>query len=254
MTQSLRSSPNAHRLLLRMPKAIRALFSSVQMEALEIALVPRTHKVDVRFLLPLMGKGAYFVLAAGPNRRSPERLERERSPNAAMSDLKSAINVNQSLRNTPNAFRMPNACRLLQRMPADVAQTFTMEQMQAIEAALIPRSHLIDVRLSLPLMGKGAYMVLAAGPDTRSHYKNIQNGNPFVMPTVVASVAVAAMSLAGLVQLKGSALLKEEDPVFAEEKFHPTVVPFKKNRAECLESGRQWIDDQCIDKIHDPDF
>ncbi|MFK8182571.1 MAG: hypothetical protein AB8B99_04300 [Phormidesmis sp.] len=254
MSQSLRSCPNAHRLLLRMPKAIRPSFSSVQMEALELALVPRTHKIDVRFLLPLMGKGAYFVLAAGPNRRRDQRARQERSPHAAFSNLKNAIDLNQSLRLSPHALRFPNAFRLLQRMPTEISATFTPEQLQAMENALIPRSHLIDIRLSLPMMGKGAYMVLAAGPDTRSHYKNIQNGNPFVMPTVVASVTLAALSIAGLVQLKGSALLQEEDPVFAKEAFHPTVVPFKKNRAECLESGRRWIDDQCIDEVHDPDF
>ena len=224
---------------------MRSAFSPTQIEALELALVPRTHKVDVRFLLPLMGKGAYFVLAAGPNRRSADRGG---SGQATFSEREGAMNQNSAFTHSPNAYRV------LRRMSGDVVTTFTSEQIQAIETALIPRSHLINMRLSLPMLGKGAYMVLAAGPNTRSHYKDIQNGNPFVMPTVFASVTVAALSLAGLVQLKGSALLREEDPVFANEKFHPTVVPFKKNRNECLESGRQWIDNQCIDKVHDPDF
>ena len=268
MSQSLRSYPNAQRLLLRMPEAIRAQFSLAQLEAIELALVPRTHRIDIRFLLPLMGKGAYFVLAAGPNRRSTKRSSTPRSPNAALNELQGAIGRSYAHR-TPNqamsalrgvidmsqAFHnSPNAYRMFQRIPKSVAMTFTPQQVQAIETALIPRSHLIDVRLSLPLMGKGAYLVLAAGPDTRSHYKDIQNSNPFVMPTVFASVVMAALSIGGLVQLRGSALLQEEDPVFANEEFHPTVVPFKTNRADCLESGRQWIDNQCIDETHDPDF
>lgn len=245
MIQPFRNHPNAHRLLLRMPVADRSVFSQTQIEALELALVPRTHKVDVRFLLPMVGKGAYFVLAAGPNRRlAPRQGEGQ----ATFSEKEGAMYDN------PAFSKYPNAYRVLRRMPSLVAATFTPAQILAIESALIPRSHLIDIRLSLPMLGQGAYMVLAAGPDTRSHYKNIQNGNPFVMPTVFASVAVAALSIVGLVQLKGSALLAEEDPVFAKEKFHPTVVPFKKNRNECLESGRQWIDNQCIDKVHDPEF
>ncbi|MEM6452037.1 MAG: hypothetical protein AAF703_17205 [Cyanobacteria bacterium P01_D01_bin.105] len=248
MSQFLRHYPNAYRLLLRMPKDIRFAFSPAQMESIELALVPRTHKVDVRFLLPLLGKGAYFVLSAGPNRRGQSRLDDGRSANAVLGELKNVIDMNQAFRNSPNAYRM------LQRIPKEVITTFTPAQIQAMEAALVPRSHLIDIRLSLPLMGKGAYMVLAAGPNTRSHYNNIQNGNPFVMPTVFASVTVAALSIAGLVQLKGSNLLKEEDPVFTQEKFHPTVVPFKKNRAECLESGRRWVDNECIDQVHDPTF
>ena len=231
-----------------MPEAIRSAFSPAQMESIELALVPRTHKVDLRFLLPLMGKGAYFVLAAGPNRRGAARTAGERTPHAALAALKGAIGANQMFRDSPNA------CRMLQRVPPELITTFTAEQIRAIETALIPRSHLIDVRMSLPFVGEGAYMILAAGPDTRSHYKDIQNGNPFVMPTVFASVTVAALSLTGLVHLKGSALLQAEDPVFADDKFHPTVVPFKKNRNECLESGREWIDNQCIDKVHDPDF
>jgi len=246
MSQLLRNHPNAHRLLLRMPVATRSVFSPAQIEAIELALVPRTHKVDVRFLLPMMGKGAYFVLAAGPNRRGAMR-QREEQANFA-----EAMSHHPAFAHSHSA--CPNAYRILRRMPEALAVTFTPAQIEAIETALIPRTHLIDMRLSLPMMGQGAYMVLAAGPNRRSHYKDIQNGNPFVMPTVFASVTVAALSLLGLVQLRGSALLQEEDPVFAKEKFHPTVVPFKKNRNECLESGRQWIDDQCIDKIHDPTF
>lgn len=245
MSQPLRNTPNAHRLLLRMPVAVRSTFSAAQIEAIELALVPRTHKVDVRFLLPMLGKGAYCVLAAGPNRRSAMR---QGEGQAAFSSREGAMEANPAFARTPHAYRM------LRRISGAIATTFTHEQIAAIETALIPRKHLIDVRIPLPLMGKGAYVIIAAGPNKRSHYKDIQNGNPFVMPTVVASVTVAALSLAGLVQLRGSALLKEEDPVFANEKFHPTVVPFKKNRNECLESGRQWIDNQCIDKVHDPDF
>ncbi len=157
--------------------------------------------------------------------------------------------MNTPFRNSPNAHRM------LQRMPAEISATFSAGQVQAIEAALVPRTHVIDVRLSLPFLGKGAYLVFAAGPNKRAHYRNLQNGNPFVMPAVLASAFVGAISIFGLVQLNGSALLQEPDPVFAQgEEFHPTIVPFKKNRQECEESGRQWTDEKCIDTVHDPDF
>jgi hypothetical protein len=237
-------------MLLRMPKDLRATFSPQQLEAIENALVPRTHQVDVRMLLPFLGKGAYLVLVAGPNRRSQPRSGQPDWPMGdASAMLSSVINVSQLCRNSPNAYHM------LQRMPKAITTTFSAVQIQAIENALIPRSHIVDIRLSLPLMGKGAYFVFAAGPNKRAHYRDLQNRNPFVIPAVCASAFCGVAAIAGLVHLKGSDLLKRPDPAFAkEEAFYPTVVPFKKNRYECENSGRKWIDNHCVDKIHDPTF
>ncbi|MEL6816913.1 MAG: hypothetical protein AAFP03_19230, partial [Cyanobacteria bacterium J06598_3] len=53
-------------------------------------------------------------------------------------------------RNSPNAYRM------LQRMRQEVSMTFTPPQIQAIEIALVPRTHVVDVRFALPLLGKEA--------------------------------------------------------------------------------------------------
>ncbi len=252
MSQPLRKNPNAHRMLMRMSKALQATFSPSQIEAIENALIPCTHTVDIRWLLPLCGRGAYLVLAAGPNRRARSRAKNslhDQKPSAVPAALSSVITMSQSFRNSPNAYRM------LQRMPTEVSTTFSAVQIQAIESALVPRSHVIDLRLSLPWLGKGAYLVLAAGPNRRSHYKNLQNRNLLVMPAVCASVVVGAAAIFGLVQLSGSNLLATPDPIFSTDTaFYPTVVPFKKNRQECEQSARQWIDDQCIDTIHDPTF
>ena len=252
MSQPLRKNPNAHRMLMRMSQAIQATFSPLQIEAIENALVPRTHTLDVRLLLPLCGRGAYLVLAAGPNRRARSRAEsslHNQKPNDVPTALASVIAMSQSFHNSPNAYRM------LQRVPTEVGTTFSAGQIQAIESALVPRSHIVDLRLSLPWLGKGAYLVLAAGPNRRSHYQDLQNRNLLVMPAVCASVVVGAAAILGLVQLNGSSLLAAPDPIFSTEAaFYPTVVPFKKNRQECEQSARQWIDNQCIDTIHDPSF
>ncbi len=252
MSPSLRKTPNAQRLLFRMPDLVRGTFSPSQIQAIEDALAPRTHAVDVRWLLPpLLGKGAYLVLSAGPNRRSPQRESQLQSqdPRNLPGVLADVIGMSQSLQGSPNAYRM------LQRMPRSVSTTFSAMQIKAMEHALIPRGHVVDLRLSLPFLGRGAYFVLSAGPNKRSHYRNLQNGNPFVMPAVFTSVVIGAASIVGLVALKSSALLQQPDPVFSQgEAFYPTVVPFKKNRQECEESGRKWIDQQCIDSVHDPVF
>lgn len=255
MSSLFRTSPNAYRMLQRMRKEVANTFTTVQIEAIEIALVPRTHMVDIRWGLPLLGTGAYFVFLAGPNRRQKVRGQGSqdlpmRDPSMMQEALANAINVSHAVRSSPNAYRM------LKRMPPEVSASFSPMQITAMEAALIPRAHVVDLRLSLPMLGKGAYMVFAAGPNRRARYhNNLQNRNPFVMPAVVASVFVGGLSILGLVHLRGSDLLKEPDPVFAQgEEFHPTVVPFKKTRQECEESDRQWIDNKCVDTLHDPTF
>lgn len=254
MSPLFRNSPNAYRMLQRMHPEISATFSAIQIQAIEIALVPRTHVIDIRVALPLLGKGAYLVFLAGPNKRTGDRTQPEkklsmRDPSTVPTALANAINASHAIRSNPNAHRV------LKRMPQEISASFNPTQIRAIEAALIPRSHVVDIRLSLPFLGKGAYLVFAAGPNRRAHYNNLQNGNPFVMPAVAASILVGAMSILGLVYLKGSKLLEEPDPVFAQgEEFHPTVVPFKKTKEQCEESDRQWINNQCIDTIHDPTF
>jgi len=250
MSQAFRKSPNALRMLQRIPHPIQRTFSLAQVQAIENALVPRTHAIDIRCLMPAMfGKGAYLVLSAGPNTRAKSRQMAHPPSEDVRNVLSSVIGLTQSRQTSPNAYR------LLTRLPVEISATFTPQQIQAIETALVPRQHVVDVRLSMPFLGKGAYFVFAAGPNRRARYRDLQNGNPFVMPAVAASALVGTLAIAGLVHLKGSRLLAGPDPSFvAEDSFHPTVVPFKKNRGECEESGRHWIDDQCIDNVHDPVF
>lgn len=253
---SLRKYPNAYRMLSRISAGHQALFTPAQIQALEDALAPRTHLLDLRMSLPLMGKGAYFVFMGGPNRREQPRdlrsnatALRENTP-AGMPAALSRAAVRRKTRQRNSA-----AYRMLQRIPNQIMTTFTPAQIRAMEAALVPRSHMIDIRLSTPWFGKGAYLVFVAGPNRRAHYRDIQNGNPFVMPAVFASVVLAAGSILGLVHLKGSDILAEPDPIFDQGPgFYHTIVPFKKNQRECMESGRQWIEGKCIDETHDPNF
>ncbi len=158
------------------------------------------------------------------------------------------VGSNQSFRSCPNADRF------LKRLPIEISTTFTPAQIQAIEAALIPRTHVIDIQQQLPLLGKGAYLVFAAGPNRRAYYhSNLQNRNTWIMPVVLVSAAVSTLSILGLITIQGSQLFAKPDPSFTKEKaFYPTTVPFKKNQKECEQSFRQWIDDKCVDSEHDP--
>lgn len=232
-----------------MSKEQARAFTLVQLQAIEDALLPRTHRFDFRCLIPILGQGAYFVLIAGPNRRDAARRKVQQMPGQSTAAATMVMSASQAYQNSPNAYR------LIFRIDQAIAATFSAGQIQALEAALVPRQHVVDLRLSLPILGKGAYLAFAAGPNRRARYRSIQNRNPFVIPAVIASGAVGALSLAGLIQLKSSELLAEPDPSFSnKEAFHSTTLPFKKNRGECEESNRQWINNQCVDNTHDPAF
>ncbi len=246
MSLSLRSYLDAYRMLQRMPEDIRRTFTPTQIQAMEIALVPRTHRVDRRFSIPLMGTSTYFVFLTGPNSRKDSHQKAHPAKKEYMRKLWAT--------NGRARVHSPNARRLLFRIPQEVCTTFTPTQIQAIEAALVPRSHAVDLRLSLPFFGQGSCLAIAAGPNRCAHDHNLQKRNPFVMPAVFTSVLIGAASIFGLVHLRGSKLLAQPDQFTKEKGFHPTAVPFKTNRGECEESGREWMDNQCIDTVHDPVF
>ncbi len=230
-----------------MPQSERATFTSLQIQCMETALVPRTHAVDLRLSLPLFGKEAYLMLAVGPNHRAkPRNRQPERMPPV----LSSVISLSQPCRS------YPKASHLLQRLPIEISTTFTLSQIQAMEGALTPRAHLIDVQQQLPFLGKGAYLVFAAGPNRRARYhSNLRNRNAWVMPVILVSTAVSTLSLFSLITLRSSQLLAKPDPSFTTKKaFYPTTVPFKRNQQECEQSSRQWINDKCVDSEHDPAF
>ncbi len=214
-----------------------------QIQAIESALIVRPHIVDLRLSIPpLLGGGAYVVVIAGTERRMVPRKSR-RQARGEVHDISQLFET------------FPHASRLLGRMPEEVSTSFTPVQINAMDSVLTPRTHAIDLRSSFPVFGRELYAACLAGRNRRTYYRNLQNRNPLVMPMACVSVAVSAIALFALVHLKSSALLAEPDPLVSKEPtFYPAVVPFKENREECEKSDRQWIDDQCIDAIHDPVF
>ena len=236
MNQLFRPSPSAGFMVQRMPASIRATFTRDQLQAIESALVVRPHALDLRISLPWFGRGGYLVLIAGV---------------ALAARGRSARATNQLLKS------FPHASHLLETMSKAVAASFTPDQIKAMDRTLVPRTHPIDLRSSVLIFGREFYAACIAGSNLRTIYRyhNLQNRNPFVIPIACVSVAVSAITLLALVHLRSSPLLAEFDPLMSTEStFHPTAVPFKKNREDCEKSDRQWIEEQCIDIVHDPTF
>ena len=60
-----------------------------------------------------------------------------------------------------------SAADLLKRLPRDIAETFSNEQLDALGRAAAPSRHPIDIRLSLPFPSGRRYVVLLAGREKR---------------------------------------------------------------------------------------
>ncbi len=80
------------RLLANMPEDVANSFTELQLTMIEHALDGghwREHRVDVRLSIPFLWRRFYFVLLAGPERRSRERRtsERLRRPLATIANV-----------------------------------------------------------------------------------------------------------------------------------------------------------------------
>ncbi|NER78321.1 MAG: hypothetical protein F6K42_01845 [Leptolyngbya sp. SIO1D8] len=148
--------------------------------------------------------------------------------------------------------------RFLKNLPEDVANSFTLEQLKAMQVALQStqwRRHPIDIRLSIPLLWKRFYFVLVAGPERRSkqRLKSDQIRNPVWTPVnllfATGLIGLGILAALGLFQLKSISL----DTLTGIE-THPAGIPFKEDQAACEESGRTWEEGKCIDYHHDPIF
>jgi hypothetical protein len=91
------------------------------------------------------------------------------------------------------------ACRwLLERMPADMAKTFTDGQLAAIECALdhgTPGKKAVDVRLSIPLFQRRAFLVFLAGLERRSPERRSQDREQHALWTFANACAFAFIFL-----------------------------------------------------------
>ncbi|MBE7381466.1 MAG: hypothetical protein F6J95_008660 [Leptolyngbya sp. SIO1E4] len=148
--------------------------------------------------------------------------------------------------------------RFLKRLPEEVADSFTVEQLQAMQSALQTtqwRRHPVDLRLTIPILWKKFYVVLVAGPERRSNQRRMLDRakNPIWTSTnllfVVGLVSLGIMLSLGLFQLKSLSL-----NLLPSTEIHPAGIPFKESQAACEETGRVWQDGECIDYEHDPIF
>ncbi len=104
--------------------------------------------------------------------------------------------------------------RLLADMPEDVANSFTEFQLTMIEHALDGgcwREHLVDIRLSIPLLWRRFYFVILAGPERRSRERRRGERRRRPLGTIANIVVFAVFLLLLIPAVVGSIQLISMD-------------------------------------------
>lgn len=96
--------------------------------------------------------------------------------------------------------------RLLANMPAEVADSFTELQLEMIEHALERgpwQGHVVDVRLSVPLLWRRFYLVILAGPERRSAQRREGERARHPLWTVANTILIALFILLSIPAILG---------------------------------------------------
>ncbi|MBE9108174.1 hypothetical protein IQ273_01905 [Nodosilinea sp. LEGE 07298] len=150
----------------------------------------------------------------------------------------------------------PNSSdNLLSRMAPEIAVTFSPAQVQALQVALTPRRHPVNIRLSLPLGITRVYLVVLAGTELRSPDRLRQSAvqhplwTPMNLLVMAGTTGLGILALLAMMQITNTDLSQVFNPRAA-----PAGIPFKADRSSCEESGRTWREGSCLDFGHDPTF
>jgi hypothetical protein len=97
----------------------------------------------------------------------------------------------------------PNVKNLLSKMPNEVAQSFTDEQLTQINLALAGRrwgQHKLDIRGTLSFLSSRYYFVVLGGKDKREASRTLRNINSFGVSLLLFGIIICC-SIFGLLVL-----------------------------------------------------
>ena len=145
--------------------------------------------------------------------------------------------------------------RFLDNLSPDLANSFSQEQLIAIQAIFQRRKHFVDIRFSVPLIWTKFYIVFLLGPERRSSARLKADRSHYPIWTtanllfVMGFISFSLVLMIGLFNLNVTKFKR-----FSRPKVHPASIPFKATQAECEKSGRIWQNGECIDYGHSPQF
>jgi hypothetical protein len=147
--------------------------------------------------------------------------------------------------------------KLLAEIAPEVANTFTVEQLEAIKRVFTSPAwtrHSLDIRVSVPIPGLRFYLVLLAGLERRSkmRLRSEKGLYPFWTPANTLFVIGFLIILSACSYTIFSFALSSLTPLSTW--YYPTSIPWIDDKSECEHTSRIWHDGKCWDSEHSPNF
>ena len=147
--------------------------------------------------------------------------------------------------------------QLLANIDPKVANTFTLEQLEAIKRSFASRAwtrHYLDIRVSVPIPGLRFYLVLLAGSERRSkvRLRSERGLYPFWTPANILFLIGFLIILWICSYTIFSSALSSLTPTSSS--YYPTSIPWIDDKSECEHTGRIWNHGKCWDFEQSPNF
>jgi hypothetical protein len=147
--------------------------------------------------------------------------------------------------------------QIFAQIDPEVANTFTVEQLEAIKRGLASRArkrHSLDIRVAVPIPGLRFYLVLIAGSERRSkvRLRSEKGLYPFWTPANILFLIGFLIILSVCSYTIFSSALSSLTPISSS--YYPTSIPWINDKSECERTGRIWNDRKCWDFEQSPNF
>lgn len=153
--------------------------------------------------------------------------------------------------------------RVVDQLPPEERCLFSDRQLVALQRAALsmPKAkHVINIRWSVPLIGRGFYFVCLAGKEKRSQNRLRTEQTFQILPRVVVilGILMGCATIMGLTYgQRRLAIVRQREAASLEKTekiIHPASVPFKPTQAQCERSHREWQENECIDEEYNHTF
>lgn len=144
------------------------------------------------------------------------------------------------------------AVKILKRIPPEHRQSFTNQQITALQAALMEKR---QKQTTFKVALGPFYLSLAAGRNQRGTSK--RGSQTMLVPILCLAVSMmGAGCVAGLMKFRYGYQAAQAATALQpnEQIVHPSVLPFRTEQRNCEKNGAVWVDQECVDHGHDPTF
>ncbi|MEM6251506.1 MAG: hypothetical protein AAF821_01165 [Cyanobacteria bacterium P01_D01_bin.156] len=151
------------------------------------------------------------------------------------------------------------ANKILNRLPPEYRRSFSIEQVEALQTALIMQGALDKAKpkpLELWKFHLGPLCLSLDLKNQQNLHANARRQSVLVpilcMLVTILGIGCVASLLKFRYEYQSSRLATSLQA--QEQEFHPAVLPFRTDQDTCEENGAIWMDQECVDYGHNPTF